>query len=55
MVPDLSSFAKFKLNQLIKERVGGIYMNDNNSFVDECIKLFNSENSMSKTEMIGEE
>jgi hypothetical protein len=45
----VSAYAKLKLNQLVKERVSGIYKNDNAGFVEEVFSLFNDENALTKS------
>lgn len=43
LVPDLSAFAKFKITQLVKERMQGIYRDDDQAFVEALMTLMNSE------------
>lgn len=40
---DLSAFAKFKITQLVQERMHGIYREDDQAFVDALIELMKSE------------
>lgn len=49
MVRDVSAYAMLKLNQLVKERVNGIYKNDNAGFVEEVFSLFNDEKAVTKS------
>jgi hypothetical protein len=35
MVPDLSSYAKMTIQHLVKERISGVYKDDQEGFVNE--------------------
>ena len=54
MVRDVSAYAKLKLNQLVKERVNGVYKDDNAGFVEEVFSLFNDENALTKKKTVKE-
>lgn len=49
MVKDVSAYAKLKLNQLVKERVTGVYKDDNAGFVEEVFSLLNDEKVLTKS------
>jgi hypothetical protein len=55
MVPDLSSFAKFKIASLVKERLQGVYRNNDEGFINELMSIMQSETTSksSTTQMPG--
>ena len=48
MVPDMSSYAKFAIKQLVHERIFGIYKDDNEGFTNEVFKLLTSDTDEQK-------
>lgn len=48
MVPDMSSYAKFAIKQLVHERIFGIYKDDTEGFTSEVFKLLKSDGDAKK-------